>query len=93
MGIAKRRMLIAAVLGLLVALGLNFVQTNLSDSPDMNVVREIASIMMMPALLITTMTRQIHNRSTIVITLLDFAFYTLCFYGLLSLAAGRKQKS
>ena len=72
MAIAKRRMLIAAVLGLFVALGLNFVQTSLSDSPNMNVAREVASIMMMPALLFTTTTRQIHSRSTITITLLDF---------------------
>jgi hypothetical protein len=82
MAIAKRRMLIAAILGLFVAVGLNLVQTNLSDSPNMNVAREVASIMMMPALLLTTTTRQIHSRSTITITLLDFAFYTLCFYGL-----------
>jgi predicted permease len=92
MAIAKRRMLFAAVLGLLVAVGLNLVQTSLSDSPNMNVAREVASIMMMPALLITTTTRQIHSKSTITITLLDFAFYTICFYGLFSITAGRKQK-
>ena len=92
MAIVNRRILVAAVLGLLIALGLNFVQTSLSDSPNMNLVREVASIMMMPALLITTTTRQIHSRSTITITLLDFAFYTLCFYGLFSITARRKQK-
>lgn len=90
MAIVKRRMLFAAVLGLFVALGLNFVQTSLSDSPNMNVAREVASIMMMPALLITTTTRHIHNRNTIAITLLDFAFYTFCFYGLFSITARRK---
>ena len=92
MATAKRRMLFAAVLGLVVAVGLNLVQTSLSDSPNMNVARDVASIMMVPALLITTMTRQLNNRNIVVITLVDFAFYALCFYGLFSLTARRKQK-
>ena len=92
MAIAKRRMAFSAALGLLVAAGLQYVQTSLSSSPNMNVAREVASIMMMPALLITTTTRQIHSKSTITITLLDFAFYTICFYGLFSITACRKQK-
>jgi hypothetical protein len=92
MAIAKRRMMVAAVLGLLVAVGLNLVQTSPSESPNMNVAREVASVMMMPATLITTMTRQVHNRSLVAITLLDFVFYTLCIYGLLTVTGRRKQK-
>ena len=93
MAIVKRRMAFSAALGLLVAAGLQFMQTSLSDSPNMNVAREVASVMMMPALLITTTTSQIHSRSIVVITLLDFIFYTLCFYGLITIFARRKQKS
>ena len=93
MAITKRRMLVAAVLGLLVAVGLNLVQTSLFESPNMNMVREVASVMMMPATLIITMTRQVHNKSLVAIALLDFVFYTLCIYGLLTVTARRKQKS
>ena len=92
MAIVKRRMAFSAVLGLLVAAGLQYVQTSLSGSPNMNVARHVASLMMMPALLITTMTRQIHSRSFVVILLLDFIFYTLCFYGLFTVFGRRKQK-
>jgi hypothetical protein len=92
MGISKRRMLLSAVLGLLVAAGLQYVQTSLSKSPEMNVVRDVASVMMMPALLITTLTNQIHNRNFIVINILDFLFYTLCFYGIFTVFTSRKQK-
>jgi hypothetical protein len=93
MAIAKRRMAFSAALGLLVAAGLQFIQTNLSESPNMNAVREVASVMMMPALLITTTTRQIHNRSIFIIMVLDFIFYALCFYGLFTVFARRQQKS
>ena len=92
MVIAKGRLLLSAALGLFVASGLQFVQTSLSESPNMNVVREVASVMMMPALFITLTTRQIHNRSIIVITLLDFIFYTLCFYGVFTVTARDKKK-
>jgi hypothetical protein len=49
--------------------------------------------MMMPALLVVTLTSQIHNRNIVAIALLDFVFDTLCFYGLLTVFTGRKQKS
>jgi hypothetical protein len=93
MAIAKRRMAFSAALGLVVAAGLQFVQTSLPDSPKMNVVREVASVMMMPATLITMMTRQVHSKSVVAILVLDFLFYALCFYGLLTVIFGRKQKS
>ena len=92
MAIAKRRMAFSAALGLLVAGGLQYVQTSLSPSPNMNVIREVASVMMMPATLIVSLTRQVHNKSIVAIMVLDFLFYTLCFYGLLTVIFRRKQK-
>jgi hypothetical protein len=92
MVISTRRLVLSIVLGVVVAAGLYFVQTDLSESPRMNTVREVTSVMMMPATLITALTHQIHSKNFIVINFLSFAFYTLCFYGILSIFAPRKQK-
>jgi predicted permease len=91
--IPNRRFLLPAVLGLLMAIGLHFVQTKVSDSPKMNTVREVASVLMMPATILTSLTRQVHNKSVVLIIILDFLFYTLCFYGIISIIAPRKRKS
>jgi hypothetical protein len=58
----------------------------------MSTARDVASVMMMPATLMTTTTRLIHDRSFTVINVLDFLFYTLCFYGVLSVFGPNKQK-
>ena len=67
-------MAFSAVLGLDCAAGLQFAQTSLFYARNMNVVREVASAMMMPAALIITLVRQVHNKSILAITVLDFFF-------------------
>jgi hypothetical protein len=59
----------------------------------MRLEREVATVLMMPALLITTLAHQIHNRNFAVIAFLDFLFYTLCFYGVFSIFSPRKLKA
>jgi hypothetical protein len=90
--IAKRRMWVSVVLGLLVAGALQYIQTRIPDLPKHNTVHQVASIMMMPGTVFTSLTRQIHDRSPLVIALLDFLFYTLCFYGLLTIMASRRER-
>jgi predicted permease len=90
---SKRKFLLSAVLGLFMAIGLHFVQTKVPDSPKMNTVREVASVLMMPATIFTSLTRQVHNKSVVLIIILDFLFYTLCFYGIITIISPRKRKS
>ncbi len=62
---SKRKFLLSAVLGLFMAIGLHFVQTKVSDSSNMNTVREVASVLMMPATILTALTRQVHSKSVV----------------------------